>query len=214
MKRFWLVYCAVLAAAGVLLYAQGAAPGSGMAPRPGKGSGMGPMAGQKAGASGMMGMHRDDQERLHLLMMSAYVLPDLKAELNLSAEQAPNLERMKQELKSRNAELFDKIAAKQKELDAAVATDSGPTREQFREVAALKADAQFNFVEAARKMRAVLNDTQRAKFSAMTPMDMHHAMMSSGNMQDMHEMMQATGEMPQGHMMGGAMGGMMGPDKK
>jgi hypothetical protein len=226
MKGFWLVYCAVLASAGVLLYAQGAAPGSGVAQRSGMGRGMNAMAGQKAGTSAMMGMHRDDQERLHMLMMSAYVLPNLKTELNLSAEQTANLERMKQELKSTNTDLSTKIAAKQKELDVALATEKGPTREQFQEVAALKADIQFNFVEAASKMRAMLNDTQRTKFSAMTPMDLHRAMMSSGNMQDRREMMQAMGEMPQGHVRGGAMprgampggkmmdGKTMGADKK
>ena len=212
MARFWLVYVTVLIAAAVLLVAQGAAPGTGMAPgmmpgmAPGAhmGQGMHPMAGQRAGMPEMMSHESAATERFHLLMMTAYVLPNLKTELELTADQTSSLNRMKQELKSRNRDLQARLAAKQKDFDASVSSGKSPTKEQMRELATMKADLQYDFVDAANQMRAALSDAQRTKLAAMSSGDLHKAMMSGG-MKDMHDMTQVMGDMPQGHMMGGHM---------
>jgi hypothetical protein len=150
-----------------------------------------------------MGMRDEDKALLHRLMMTPYVLPALKEKLNLTAEQAVGMEAIKLDMKSKNRDLAEKVAAKQKDFDATVAANKTPSREHFRELATGKADLQFNLADAGAKMRAALTDGQRATFKAMTMADLHGAMMA--NVSEMHELMQAMGEMPMGHMMDGGM---------
>jgi hypothetical protein len=52
---------------------------------------------------------------------------------------------------------------------------------------------QYAGFETASKMKAVLNNAQRAQINAMKPMDLHHLMMSRGNMTEIEQTMQWMG---------------------
>jgi hypothetical protein len=60
----------------------------------------------------------------------------------------------------------------------------------FEKIADLRAQLQYAGFETSNKMKALLDETQKAKFNAMKPADVHQLMMSRTNMGEMQEMMQ------------------------
>jgi hypothetical protein len=180
----------------------------------GKSGMMGGGMGMMGEGMGMMGMMQDP---VHQSVFTVFALPEMQAELGLSAQQVTQLRQYKQELLTKGRELSAQISAKQKELQEAVAGGSSKTAEVkqlLEQVASFRADLEFAAFDTAGKMKAALTDPQRTKLAAMRPGEMHQAMMAHITVAEMTEMMQFMGGdagMMRGGMMGmmGMMGGMM-----
>jgi cell division protein FtsB len=205
MKRARLTFAAaLLSVAGLYAAAQGPQNRPGM-------QGMGMMA----------GMH----DPLDQSTMTVFLLPYMRQELGLSAQQANELNRLKQDLLTKAKEISTRIAEKQKELDTLLASNTAKpaqVKTLLEEIANLKAQRQFAGFETASKMKSALTEQQRNRLAALKPAELHQAMMAHMTMGDMMQMMEligADGMMP-GRMMGMMMGGemmsrgMMSPPKK
>jgi len=161
----------------------------------------------------MMQMMRDP---VHESVALAFALPQLQAELGLSAQQMTQLKEDKQGLLAKGQELSAQISAKQKDLDSSVSANppkSGDVKQILEQIASLRAQLQFAAFETSEKMKGRLTDQQRAKLTAMTTTEIHQAMMSRMTMRDMAQMMEfisGDGEMMGRGMMGMITGMMMG----
>ncbi len=166
---------------------------------------------------GAMGMSMQENARmspLHRQIMSVFILPEMQSELGLSNQQTGELRHLKEDLVAKAKTVGEQTAARRRELDALLSGDTSRTRAVkalFEKIADLRAQLQYAGFETANKMKALLNDGQKAKFDAMKPGDLHRLMMSHGNMAEMEETMQlmAAGEgmgMQKGMGMQGGMG--------
>jgi len=147
-----------------------------------------------ASAPPMAGDHMDSP--FHRQILSIFVLPEMPSELGLSPQQITALQRQKQDLLTKSNEIAGQIATRRRELDQLLSGDTSRTRTVrtlFDQIAALQAQLQYAGFDAASKMKAVLNNAQRAQFNAMKPMDLHHLMMSRGNMAEIEQTMQRMG---------------------
>ena len=170
----------------------------------------GPQGQRGAPGMGMMAAMRDPLDQA---TMTAFLLPELQSELNLSAPQVAQLKQLKQELLTKGKEISSQISAKQKELDALLAlttTKASEVKKLLEEIANLRAQQEYAGYEASSKMKAVINEQQRTRLTALKPAEIYQAMMSHMTIGDMTQMMQLMGVdgMMPGRMMG--MMGMMG----
>jgi Spy/CpxP family protein refolding chaperone len=133
---------------------------------------------------------------LHRQMVSIFALPEMQPELGLSTQQSITLHRFKQDLLAKSKDITGQIANRRRELDGLLSGDTSRTRAVkalFEKIADLHAQLQYAGFDTAEKMKAVLNNDQRAKFSSMKPADLRHVMMSRGNMTEIEETMQRMG---------------------
>jgi Spy/CpxP family protein refolding chaperone len=147
-----------------------------------------------ASAPPMPGDHVDSP--FHRQIVNVFALPEMKAELGLSPEQLAALRRQKQDLLTKSNEITGQIATHRRELDLLLSGDTSRTRTVrtlFDQIAGLQSQMQYAGFETASKMKAVLNNAQRAQINAMKPMDLHHLMMSRGNMTEIEQTMQWMG---------------------
>jgi LTXXQ motif family protein len=201
--RFALEAALLGAGALVLVAAQAQQPPSGAPPHAGMPmSGMGMMG----GGMGMMG---GMQNPMGHSLMTTFLLPEMQTELGLSTQQTGELRQFKQEMLAKGKDVSAQVAAKQKELEALLASDTSKgahVKTLLEQMGNLRAQRQFAAYETARKMKGVLTDDQKAKLVAMKPAELRQVMMSHMTMADMMEMMQFMGG---AGMMSGGMG-MMG----
>jgi len=151
-------------------------------------------ADEHAGMASMMESHMNNP--VHREVMTIYGLPEMQAQLGLSAQQTADLQRRKKEFLAKSDDISGQIAARSKELDALLALDTskaGTVKSLFEKVASLRAELQFAGFETANKMKAVLTNEQRTKLDAMKPMDVHHVVMSSAKMADVEQTLQRLG---------------------
>lgn len=204
MNRARLVMeAAWLGVGAVALIAAGAEPPRNDAGMPMSGMGM------MGGGMGMMG---GMQNPMGHSLMTTFLLPEMQAELGLSTQQTGQLRQFKQEMLAKGKDVSTQIAAKQRELEALLASDTSKgaqVKTLLKQIGNLRAQRRFAAYETARKMKGALTDDQKAKLAAMKSGEMRQAMMSHITMADMMEMMQFMGGVG---MMGGGMGmmGMMG----
>ncbi len=157
---------------------------------------------------------------LHRQMMMVSLLPEMQAELGLSSHQVVELRGLKQDLLAKSRDISGQTAARRKELDLLLSGDTSRTRAVkalFEKIADLRAQLQYAGFETANKMKAVLNDAQRAKVTAMKPADLHRLMMSRVHTGEMDQMMQLMSAGDGMHMDGGHdmdHGGGMLPDSR
>lgn len=147
---------------------------------------------------------------MHQVVMTPFLLPELQSELGLTAQQAAQLQQLKQEMLARGKELSSQIAAKRKELDALLApgTSKGEqVKRLFEQMARLRALQFYTGYETATKMKAALTDAQRSKLAAMKPGEFHQAAMAHTTLNDLSQMMEFVGG---GMMMGQGMMDMPG----
>jgi Spy/CpxP family protein refolding chaperone len=139
-------------------------------------------------------MHEDEHmSPLHRQIMNVFVLPEMQSELGFSTQQAAELHRLRTELVAKAKVVGDQTATRRRELDALLTGDTSRTRAVkalFEKIADLRAQLQYAGFETAGKMKAVLNDSQKAKFNAMKPADLHRLMMSRANQGEMEAAMQ------------------------
>lgn len=133
---------------------------------------------------------------VHREVMTIFGLPEMQSELGLSATQANDLQRLKQELLAKSDELSQQIAMRRKELDGLLAGDTsrtGTVKTLFEKIANMQAELQYAGFETANRMKAGLTREQKAKFDTMKPMDVHHVVMSHANMADIEKTLQRLG---------------------
>ena len=134
---------------------------------------------------------------LHRQMMNIFVLPEMQSELGLSKQQTAGLRRLKQDLLAKSKDVAGQTATRRKELDELLSGDTSRTRAVralLERIADLHAQLEYAGFDTAMKMKAVLNDAQKAKFKAMKPADLRRLLVSRANMAEMEETMQRMGE--------------------
>jgi Spy/CpxP family protein refolding chaperone len=132
----------------------------------------------------------------HRQIVDIFVLPEMQAELGLTPQQITALQHQKQDLLAKCNEVAGQIAVRRRELDQLLSGDTSRTRTVkalFDQIAGLEAQLQYGGFDTASKMKAVLNNGQRAQFNAMKPTDLHHLMMSRANMGEIEKTMQRMG---------------------
>jgi len=139
-------------------------------------------------------MHGEDHMSgpLHRQMMTVLLLPEMPSELGLSAQQESQLRGLKKDLLAKSKDIAGQTATRRRELDTLLSGDTSRTRAVkalFEKIADLRAQLQYAGFETANKMKALLDDAQRAKFNAMTPAELHRLMMSRANMGEMMQLM-------------------------
>lgn len=221
---------AVLAAAGLLFAASAAQQGSGnqSATQPGMMQGrMGMMQGGMGAMRGQMGTNYGGMGAMRGTMMAgmrdpfgrstmmAFLLPEMKPELDLSSSQTAELSRLKQQFNNEEQKTSEQIAAARRGLNALFSSGT-PKQEQVQkavtEIANLQAQRLLNGYETAAKMKAMLTPEQRGRLDAMKPAGLQNAVMSHMTVNEMIQMMRfmhgtaGAGMMSSGMMGGGRMG--------
>ena len=94
---------------------------------------------------------------------------DMKDELELSAEQVRNVERLFEKMHTRALALGKELLAKEGELDRLFAdgvSDEAPVRRLLAEIAALRAELRWVHISAHLEARGVLTSEQRHAYHA------------------------------------------------
>lgn len=151
----------------------------------------GGMSGAWMGSTGMMGEMMGPLAALDRPLVrslfGAFVLPELQAELGLTADEASQLRQQKADLLTKGEDFSRKIAAKERELDAMFSPDTSKGQQVkllLEQIAELRAQQHYAIYTAARKMKAVLTEDQRNRLEAMKPEELRHAAMSHLTLED------------------------------
>lgn len=133
---------------------------------------------------------------LHRQMVNVFLLPELRSELGLSAQQTAELHRLKRELLAKSKDVAGQIAVRHRELDTLLSGDTSRTRTVkalLDKIAELHSQLQYAGFDTAVRMKAILNTGQKTKFNAMKPAELHQLLMSRANMADMQQAMLMMG---------------------
>jgi hypothetical protein len=139
------------------------------------------------GQAQMMGSLAALDRPLVRSLFGAFLVPELQAELALTADQASQLKQQKTELLTTGEDFSRKIAAKEKALDALFAPDTSKGQQVkalLEQIAELRAEQHYAIYASARKMKTVLTDEQRNRLEALKPEEMRHAAMSHLTLDD------------------------------
>ncbi len=141
----------------------------------------------------MRGMHRRMMQRpLHRMSMATFLLPALADTLQLSSEQAGQLEGMKKDMMARLKEHRQQMQSSRSEFQALFDETDRPDAETVREhletMAGLRAERRALVYETGQSMHEVLTPEQRDAFDALTPRQQMRALMTRLTMADMMQM--------------------------
>ena len=141
----------------------------------------------------MRGMHRRMMQRpLHRMSMATFLLPALADTLQLSPEQAGQLEGMKKDMMARLKEHRQQMQSSRSEFQALFDETDRPDAETVREhletMAGLRAEQRALVYETGQSMREVLTPEQREAFDALTPRQQMRALMARLTVADMMQM--------------------------
>ena len=144
---------------------------------------------------------------LHRQIAAIFILPEMQSELGLSAAQTADLRRLHRDFVAKSKDTAAQTAVRRRELETLLSADTSRTRTVkalLDKIAELHSQLEYAGFDTATRMKAVLSETQRAKFSAMKPAELHQLMMSRGNLAEMEIAMQGMGA--QGEMGDGGTG--------
>jgi hypothetical protein len=136
-------------------------------------------------------VRRDLRSPLNRSVITAFLLPEMKTELNLTSTQVNQLDQFKQRLIRKDEGLSNMIAAKENEVSAQIAARK-PDRIQLKnlvnQITRLQADRQLAAYDTVASMKAVLSSAQLDQLASMQPMELGHAFLSHitvGNLTEM-----------------------------
>jgi hypothetical protein len=150
----------------------------------------------EVGATGMRAfgaLHGALRRPMVRSLFDTFLLPQMQADLGLSADQVVQLRQVREELLAKGDGFTRQIAAKQKELDALFAPDTSKGQQvktMLGQIADLAAQEQYAVYGASRKMKAVLREDQRNRLESMKPEELNRAVMERLTLADLDRAMQ------------------------